>query len=438
MHHLLLVPLVGGVFFTCCASVDSADMAGDFQKPSILPIIKQLGHNNFRVRQEAYRALQNRGEEALPDLRDAFATMKDPEIHFRLGAIISELQRKVLLTPKTVTLHMKSASMKEIADELSRQTGYAIKPPLKIDQKFTIDFDNLTFWQAAEKILTVTGHDIVFQGHQVQLVQSRLHPYLYNNGLFRIQASNFNYTRMLQLSGFQLNGDQEIDQFENNLNFRFLVQIEPKTSLLRVHSIRIEKAVDENDHSMVRQTEPIQRYFYDEYGHRSRFYQQWCDMDLMKPANSSRQAKIIKGSAVAVLLSEIIPEITIKPLVVGKKSIKAKGEITELEILSFSNVNQSYVLNMKIRKPSDVEVGGYHWANQIRAKMQLFDEKNNKYNCSQSDINVYSNDEITANFVFTPENPNAKKIGPPVQFVFNRWMTISQEIQFEFNKLPLP
>jgi hypothetical protein len=68
--------------------------------------------------------------------------------------------------------------------------------------------------------------------------------------------------------------------------------------------------------------------------------------------------------------------------------------------------------------------------------MELFDAKGRKYQ-SQGVTNFLNNSPtaVHATYQFMPPNGG---VGPPAKFVFNQWLTMSHELEFEFKDLPLP
>src|SRR4051812_22426047 len=97
--------------------------------PEPLPVerlIEQLGSRDFKVRETATQTLADRGEEALPALRKALPH-PDPEVRQRLGRLIAETERALLLAPKRVSLKLVHVPVRDALAELSRQSGYRIE-----------------------------------------------------------------------------------------------------------------------------------------------------------------------------------------------------------------------------------------------------------------------------------------------------------------------
>src|SRR5689334_10849277 len=85
-------------------------------------LIEQLGHREYRVREEANRVLAARGAEVLPALRKA-RNHKDPEVRRRIEALIGPLEAALLVAPKRITLTLNQRPVREAIGELAKQTG---------------------------------------------------------------------------------------------------------------------------------------------------------------------------------------------------------------------------------------------------------------------------------------------------------------------------
>src|SRR5262245_34548601 len=111
MRHLLSgLALIGLAAFPSDST--AAEKAGDTPGVPIEDLIAKLGDKNFRIRQAAGKALEERGEEALPVLRQALGN-DDEEIRRRVEVLTQKIERSVLLTPKRVSISMKDRPIDE-------------------------------------------------------------------------------------------------------------------------------------------------------------------------------------------------------------------------------------------------------------------------------------------------------------------------------------
>src|SRR5689334_14790223 len=100
----------------------AADAAAD---KSAAQWIEQLGDRNFKVRQEAVKAIEALGPAALPALRQA-KNHKDPDVRRRIEQWIPEFETAAVVLPKEVTLKLTNQPLRKAIEELARQTGYKI------------------------------------------------------------------------------------------------------------------------------------------------------------------------------------------------------------------------------------------------------------------------------------------------------------------------
>src|SRR5205807_10450870 len=122
----------------------------------IEPLIEQLADKDFQRREAASKALAAAGTEALPALQKARAH-PDPEVRRRLDELIPPLERALALAPKRITLHVANRPIREIIDELTKQTGYKFaglenQGGESDKQVYTFHFDSVPFWPALDQV----------------------------------------------------------------------------------------------------------------------------------------------------------------------------------------------------------------------------------------------------------------------------------------------
>src|SRR5205807_2599715 len=137
-----------------------ADTPVDKAAPSssISQLIEQLADRDYRKRDVAVKALEAFGPKVLPDLRKA-KTHADPEVRRRLDDLIPALEMVATLTPKRVTAKFNKKPVKEILDEITKQTGYKMEfwGGGSEQQLYSFDFNNVCFWEAIDQITEKTG-----------------------------------------------------------------------------------------------------------------------------------------------------------------------------------------------------------------------------------------------------------------------------------------
>jgi hypothetical protein len=436
MRRLLHIgTLLGGLVLVHAGVVRAADVAGTSPLPPIEKLIAQLGDRNFRVREAAGRALEARGEESLPVLRKA-AAGADPEIRRRVEVLSQRIERSVLLAPKHVSLVCKNTSVKEVVADLAKQTGYQIQWQGNDNARVTLNLPHATYWEAMDRLMLDTGcamnvddqHGTIFLNQQ-----ETYSPYSCHSGPFRILALNFSYNRYVNLMNLPRNGIDPNQQNEN-LSFAFMVSSEPKVPLAGIGEPRLTKAEDENGQSLLARVD-------NEYGVRLydngtfRRFELQAQVAMHKTNKDATKAKLIRGKLPVMLLASTRPEVTVEKIAALKKKQTFTGSTVELEVEDVQEQNKTYAMTLTIKRLGRNPDPDPNWVNNVWQRLELLDAKGRKY---QSQITNFLNNSATmiqANFQFMP---GTGEIGPPVKLVFNQWVTIPHEVEFEFRDVPLP
>src|SRR5262249_23591459 len=152
--------------------------------------------------------LAARGDKALADMRRCLAATADPEVSRRLSVLVRKMDHDRLVAPKRVTLARKDRTLKEAFDEIQKQTGYRIDlnagGPGGDATKYPFEFDNLSFWEAVDKVATAGGMTVYadYDDESIRVWnQESVNPYLSYAGPFRFVATNINSSKNVQLSG---------------------------------------------------------------------------------------------------------------------------------------------------------------------------------------------------------------------------------------------
>lgn len=158
-----LVVLLGLVCL--CAQADrreqrdaAGNAAGDAQPAIIEQLIDQLGHPNYRTRQQASQRLDALGTLALPALTVA-CQHANPEVARRAADLVLTIQyraeQQALLKPRLVHLKLHDATIPEAIAELARQSGYRVALAEDVasqlaGQTITLDTGRVSFWEAVD------------------------------------------------------------------------------------------------------------------------------------------------------------------------------------------------------------------------------------------------------------------------------------------------
>jgi len=231
--------------------------------PSAEQFILQLADRDYHVRDKASRALASLGVEALPALQKGRQSAADPEVRRRLDELIPSLERAAILMPRLVSLHMTNKAIRDVLNELTRQTGYkfadwpenpAAGPRDKLVDTF--HFDKLPFWEAFDKISEASGLTLQQQGYwpddALHVYQQDAYvPFACYNGPFKVIATGFNYNRSNNFGQVPRNPAQAGQQTQEYLQVNLQIATEPRLPILKVGQVRLTVAEDDEKHSMV-------------------------------------------------------------------------------------------------------------------------------------------------------------------------------------------
>jgi hypothetical protein len=417
--------------------------------PVIAKMIEDLGSEDWRTREKAGRDLAAKGEKALPHMRKALLATSSPEVQRRLAVLVRKLDHARLVEPKRITFNFKDKTPKQIFDEIAKQTGYRVEfGGGGAETKHSFEFNNTPFWQAMDAVADAAGYNVFaeYDDDSIRVYnQDATNPYVAYSGPFRFIATNINTSRSVQLSGISKRGNNQRQSEYMNLSFQ--VQSEPKNPMLGIMQPELLEAKDELGGSLL---PPQERHSYrsNYYNGGYRGHNTYMSVNLNRGDRAAKTLKSLKGRVAVVLLSATVPEVEIPaPLKVKKKTFT--GTKTELEVASVDeDANQKgvYLVSLvaKKRGPSDPNRNDmYTWSQSLWQRMELFDDKGNKYFCYGPTVHNNNNPGAVQLVVqFGPEDRRTgrpgPKLGPPAKFVLNEWLTVTHEVNFEFKDIPLP
>jgi hypothetical protein len=405
--------------------------------PAVDRWIEQLGHRDFRVREEASKALGELGPEALPALRKA-KDHPDPEVRRRLRDLIAPLETTVLLSPKRVTLRLTQRPLREAVAELTKQTGYKVEV-YGGDNNQVYDFQtaNLPFWEAVDKLCATCGlvlqHGWGDDRLRLQRQDSQT-PFVYHAGLFRVVAEGFNHHRGIQFNAVRRNLLAPGDRSEN-FSFALSIASEPRLPLLALGPVKVSAAADEQNNSLV----PAERDAFSPqhfYGYYGRGLSQQAQVSLAPPARDARTVRLIRGTIPVTVLVEQKPHITVAN-VLGAKGKKCKADNTTLEIEEVKLMpDKSCQIKLSLSEPRKDNPNDYTWVNSITQRLELQDAKGNKYQPHGTSWSNTSPTSVQGTFTFGTAGNAA--LGPPAKFIYYSWVSLQHYVAFEFRDLPLP
>jgi hypothetical protein len=423
--------------------------------PAVVAMIRNLGADDYRVREKAGRDLEVHGDKALPHLRKALAETDSPEVARRLSVLVRKMDYDRLVNPRRVTLAAKTRTVKEAVDEVARQTGYRIEfqgnGPAG-DSKHAIGFDNVPFWQALDALADLAGATVNSNGYDDDTIflnaygQPTRTPFVAYVGPFKIAATNVQLNRSLPLSGNDPRGVQFVRPSES-VSLTFNVFSEPKNPLLGMAGQTVVVAAEDDlGQSMVPPRDPNTpfggvrtTYYGGGGGYRS--FNLSGSLGLTRGGREAKAIRTLKAKVGVNLLAAVVPEVTVRdPL--KAKNLKLTGRTVEVEVDSVTPQNGGFAASLTVRKlgQQDPNFPDYNWSNNIWQKVELVDEKGNKYrNYGPSSMN--SNPgwvTMTLPFQATDRRGMQQKFGAPVRLVVNEWVQATHEVTFDFRDVPLP
>lgn len=460
MRTAAVLVTLASLFTAACAVAGKERYYGDGGPPAPMPMVAEgpgdaavermitdLGADDWRAREQAGRDLAARGEKALPYMRRALLATADPEVQRRLAVLVKKMDYDRLVAPKRVTLSAKNRTAKQVIDDIAKQTGYKLENNDQSAATYSFEFDNTPFWQALDAVANEAGFTVYseYQDDTVRVYnQNTTNPHVAYAGPFRFLATHINSSRNVQLSGVSRQGGQRASEY---MNLSFSVQSEPKNPMLGLSQAELIEATDDLGGSLL---PPKDRGSYSSnyYNRGTRSHTQSMSVNLSRGDRGATSIKSLKGKVRVELLSGTAPEVVVPdPLKVKKKTFA--GRTTDLEVTAVEEVANakgvySVSVTAKSRTPVDPNRGdNYVWANAIPQRLELADDKGNRYFSYGLQQSNHAAGGIQMVMQFGPENRRTgvagpDKLGPPARLVLNEWLTVTHEVTFEFKDIPLP
>lgn len=418
----------------------SAPAASD-PKPSAEQLIEKLGDRDFKVREAAAQAIESLGVAALPALKKA-QNHPDLEIRKHVAKWIPVLERAATVAPKLVTLKRNNTTLRSALDDIAKQTGYKLellRDPTHDDQKHDFDFDQVTFWEAVDRICLQAG--VVMQptyGDEVIRFQfqDRYVPYVSRSGAFRVVAQGIDHSRSIQFTSLPktpiVNEQTASEQVRMTIN----VYAEPRLPLMGLGEVSMTEARDDQKNTMLQPQSPNQLRGF----HRTSYY--WggyrsnsmtTQVSLAPSGRNARKISTLKGLVPVTILAEQKAHVATDAIMTAKGKKLTAANMT-LDIQDVKELpNKQYELKMQVSYKAPQGESDHNWLNSLYGRLELQDAKSNKFSIYGSSM---SGDGKTAQVAFTFGAP--KHDGPPTKLIINEWKTVTHEVPFEFKDVPLP
>jgi hypothetical protein len=438
----------------CCLA---GGMFARADAPGPIPVerlIDQLGDRDFRVRQEASKAILARGSAVLETLRKHRAN-SDAEVRERLDHTISQLERQVALGAHPVTLHLVQKPVAEALTQLAKQTGYNIPLDGQVGTiaKQTIgtfDFDKLLFWEALDRVCEPAGLTLQQNEGENTLrlaAQNSYVPFRSYADIFKVTATGFQYSINSWFQQVTRGTVPSATSYES-LQLNLTVAVEPRLAIMKMGQVQLSAAEDEEGRSMLIKGNPngyypAQMRFYN--GGMQRSYFQSTSVQLALPARTSRSVKSLKGIVPVTLLVEK------KPLVVTDQILAAKGKTFKAGSATFHVEEVTNAAPARARGPQrnsqtkirigfeDDTIGNgwdYSQLQMVPQRLEVQDAKGKKLT-AQIMIQMFRS-PTSGVFQINLLPQTNKDLGPPARLIFQHWVQMDHEVAFHFKSLPLP
>lgn len=448
---------VFGAFLLATFAVGGAEKPADAPKAApvapadaaIQKLIDDLGSDDWRARERAGTDLAAKGEKALPLMRAALLATDSPEVQRRLSVLVRKLDRERLVEPKRVTLSAKDHTPKQLLDEIGKQTGYRIEYGGGPETKHSFDFDKVPFWQAVDAVANAAGLTVYaeYDDESIRVYnQDTVSPYVAYAGPFRFIANSINTSRNVQLSGVSKRGNS--GRVSEYMNLNFYVQSEPKNPMLGVMQPELTEAKDDLGGSLLPPKDRNNVRSSNYYSGSFRGHNAYMSVNLTRGDRTATTLKSLKGRVTIVMLSSTVPDIVIGDILkVKKKDFTGRTVGVEIEAVDEdANQKGNYTVTLTAKRVTPVDPNrgeDYSWSNNLWHRMELTDEKGNKYYCNGPSQHDNNGGSVRMVVQFGTENRRggpaaAVKPGAPVRLTFNEWLTINHEVSFEFKDIPLP
>jgi hypothetical protein len=427
--------------------------------------IEQLSDRNFKVRQQAAKAIEALGPEALPALRKARA-QADADVRRQIDKWIPEFEASAVVAPKFVTLKLANQPVHKALEELTRQTGYKFQfdaRDRRAQKACSLQLEQATFWEAFDKVCRAgklrmnaqPGFARVDDAQHLEFADT-LTPFVVNHRAFRVAAQGFNYQRTSNTSRSVLfEKPAANDGMTNGQNYehadeQFYLDVsliaEPRLETLGVGEPSITEALDDQNRSLLPAKQPGMEHMFAHHllrNHLPRGFQtamQSVYVRLRAPEKDAKAVKIIRGTIPVYVEKEK------KALVVVEDINQAQGKTFELEGLSVQVVlffkypkkdRFSLFLITSSKKPH----GDASAPMDDDEEFQLQDAKGNAYQANGSSTSGGGDASVERQFSFGGQFPfpipNAAPLGPPAKLVYVKNISLLYHVPFEFKDLPL-
>jgi hypothetical protein len=204
--------------------------------PRVLALVKDLGSDEFAIRQKAQHELEQLGPAALPSLKTILSGNLTDETRTRIGAATRRIADERRFGPSIITLHYTDAPLAEVLQDFAGQADADLgvnRTEIRAyvqSRKATVNLDHADFWTALSAVELASGLH-TRPGDNGQLILDNTNP---------MWMGQFGDRSLARVSGPCIVAPQSISMFMQYgrgntapMTLQLVAMVEPKLRVVR-------------------------------------------------------------------------------------------------------------------------------------------------------------------------------------------------------------
>lgn len=428
-------------------------------------LVRKLGSGVFAEREEAAKALDTLGRDALPALEEA-READDPEVRARAAVLAAAIQERVLIEPTMVTLDFENRPILEVARALSERSGMSVLlvPENQAQwqtMRVTMKSDSpVPFWAAMDRLCEQTKTQLQASpgmgmgpgggtplNPAVRILQGQLPPFpTSDQGPFRSTLVSLHHHRDLtfQRSPGQSRPGARDSGFQINDQFYFSVQVsaEPRLLVNQTGPMRVTEATDDRGRSLVSAdgaAAPGRGGGYIGMGTPMTALQ--LTGHLMAPGEGSSRLALLRGSIPVSVATPRPSPLTIELAGATGKTFRSEEASITVESLHVGAADMPRTIDLSIEpnkttpeEEDPFELTGPRAQFALQVRFQLLNAQGRPLRLIPS--RSQSNDGRRVQLQLTI--PQGGDQSEPKELRFHDLTRATTEVEFEYRDVPIP
>jgi hypothetical protein len=421
--------------WVCAQTAVEAPASTPERQAEIKKLIADLSSPDEATRTSAMQKLVTMGADAQQALQDHIRSRDAAQ------EALQQIEVNKVAGPTLVTLDVKDAPIRDVLEQLSKQTGYKIQPynDSGFDQanlpNITLSVKDQPFWQVMREVMNKgevavyesgNNDDIMRMMPQRNMGRSMSNAPVSLNGAFMVLATNIQRNNSVDLSN--------PDNVQRSMSLQLQVYSEPKVNVLRYsYQPEIEEAVDDKGNSMANKQNS-------HGGYSSGRQSVWSvGIPLVYPDSPGSKIARLKGK-IRMTVQTRSDKFEVSNLLETKDKTEKVGGRRVTFVSAKRNNNNQYAVKVVLYRDGMDQQAFYDMMNNPSG-VRLLDKDGKVWRYSGSGSGSSSGDRYEREMIFYNNRggDEANAPGEPVTFVWEL-PTGTQEITipFEFSNLPLP